>query len=104
MRKQKKLIKVLSLLVAILVIILLVLIVVDFGFANFIKGIFQKSQLVVIEDECGVVLGNLIHEIKSGDNCRIMCNNECGLLEKSFDKIEFIEGGNSCHKCNCYCR
>ncbi len=104
MKKQKKLIKKLSFLVAILILILLALISINLNFEGFVKSIFRSSELIVIKDNCGVVMDNLIHEIKSEDVCRIRCINECVLLEKSIDRVEFIENESSCYKCNCYCK
>ncbi|MGD9276135.1 MAG: hypothetical protein PVJ67_03095 [Candidatus Pacearchaeota archaeon] len=100
MRKQKKLIKKLLILVGVLIFVLVILLIINSDFKTF----FKSTQLIVIEDNCGVAVGNLIHEIKSEDNCKVMCNNECNVLDKSFVRVEFSDETGSCYECLCYCR
>lgn len=56
-----------------------------------------------IPDNCGVILGNLLHEIKNEDDCNIRCHNECGLRSLNYNSINFSQGGESCHSCECFC-
>ncbi len=104
MKKENKLIKKLSLFVIFLVLFVFVLILINSNFFGEISDSLDSPKLISIEDNCGVIYGNLLHDIKSEDNCRIRCVNECGLQERDFLKIEFIQKYDSCNECNCYCK
>ena len=100
MKKQKKLIKKLFVLVGVLILVLLVLLGIEFNFFDSFSNFFKGSEKIVIEDNCGVVVGNLIHEIKSEENCRIRCINECELLSKDFLSVEFRMPEGFCYECD----
>ncbi|MCW8965649.1 MAG: hypothetical protein OQK82_03045 [Candidatus Pacearchaeota archaeon] len=73
------------------------------GFFDLILSFNEKPVLIVIKDECGFILGNLIHNVKSEDDCRLMCFNECDMIEKDFYESEFLLKLDDCNLCDCYC-
>lgn len=73
----------------------------------FIFGFFEQpgaEERFVLQDECNLVMGNLIHQIRTDGDCIIRCRNECELREMDFVRMEFVPQNNSCHDCDCYCR
>jgi hypothetical protein len=99
-RRNKLLSKGILVATGILVLILILLIGIS-------SGLFEGPKEVVmyaINDECSLVMGNIIHQIRDNGDCRIRCVNECGLREKEIVKIEFELKNNSCHVCDCYCK
>lgn len=66
--------------------------------------LFSKPVLTEITDECSIIFGNLVHQIRDSDDCTIRCQNKCVLLDSDFHHIEFISNQNSCNVCNCYCK
>ena len=104
MKKQKKLIKKLSILVMILIVILAILLGINFNLFESFGDLFKDPAVISIPDNCGVAVGSVIHEIKNEDNCKILCRNECGVRGENFVKVEFNQPENSCYDCKCYCR
>lgn len=83
------------------------LIVVLIGLVLSSSDIFDGSKevrLFSIMDECSLVMGNLIHQIRDSGDCRIRCINECDIRDMDFDSVEFVLQNSTCHLCDCYCR
>jgi len=100
-RERKRLIKKIAIIILILVMIIIVLFFIEY----YPKITFAKEpEKYFIEDECGLVVGNLIHQIKNEGECRIECRNECEVRDKKFYDSEFIARENACYLCNCYCK
>ena len=85
---------------AILVLILIGLILSSIGVFDSSKEIKMFS----IKDECSLVMGNLIHQIRDSGDCKIKCINECDIDGMHFNYIEFAAQNNSCNDCYCYCK
>ena len=102
-RKKERRIKKILIIIFVLIVLLLILLIVEYSTLN-LGFLIKKPKLFVIKDECSLILNNIIHKMKNGDECRIVCRNECELRKMSFHNSEFIEGNNSCHTCNCYCK
>jgi len=105
-KKSSKLVKSMFWIIVLLVIFVIFLILSQVGFVDYFKKLLEtrEPQLFAVKDECSLILGNLIHEIKGEDDCKIMCNNRCGLMEMDFYEINFIRSEKDCHVCNCYCK
>ena len=92
----------------ILFIILLVLVILTLLFQlNIIKNPFKnfnsKPQLFSIKDECSLIVGKLIHNIKDEGSCQLMCKLNCNVRNLNFYNSEFKEIEKDCNECNCYC-
>lgn len=98
-KNKKKIRKIIYIIIIIMIFSLLSLIAIQLN-------LFEKKEIKIIEipDECALMAGGLIHQIKNQGNCRLMCINECNLRELDFINSEFIEKINSCHECYCSCR
>jgi len=82
-----------------LILILVVLILFSIGaFEN--KGEVQKFS---IDDECSLIMGSILHNIRDGGECKIKCANNCEIREMTFHDSEFFLQNASCHTCDCYC-
>jgi hypothetical protein len=84
----------------ILLLILLILILYSVGFFDKPK----TEQLFLVRDECSLVMGNVIHNLRNDGDCHIRCRNECTIRDMDFVRASFTEKNNSCHACDCYCR
>jgi len=101
--KKIKISKKLLVLIILLSILLAVLLIFQFGIFEKIKKPSKDRMEIQIKDKCGLILGNLIHEIKGEGDCNIKCINECRLNNMEISSYQFIENETSCHLCNCYC-
>ena len=97
-RKNKLVIKELFFAVAVVSLILVGLILYSFG-------VFDRSepQKFEVKDECGQVLGNLIHQIRDAGECRLKCVNECDVRGMEFVRFEFEGKITDCNSCDCWC-
>ncbi len=100
-RNEKSLIRIVLIVIFFLLAATVILILVD---NSEDISIIKTPKEYLIEDECGLVVGNLIHQIKNEGECRIKCRNECEVREESFYDSEFEERENACHLCICYCK
>jgi hypothetical protein len=104
-KPKKRLIKlVLIILTIILILVLLMTLVIQYNFINNFKNLQPKEKIFLIKDECSLILGQIIHQIRDKDECRIRCINECRLENLNIKKSDFVLGNNSCHACNCFCK
>lgn len=83
--------------------LLIVYLVYFFTGFNFIFEIFDEPKKFEVVDECGVIMGRLIHQVRDKDDCELQCKNFCDIKDMSFDSFDFTESEESCHKCDCYC-
>lgn len=85
------------------IVLLLILITILFLFQ---LKVFEKKTVVLIalKDECSLLLNNLIHTIKTADNCRMLCLNECESQNLDYVTEKFSLNSTSCNSCNCYCK
>ena len=85
-------------LIGVLCLIVLGLLLYSFGF-------FEKDRVESFEvaDECGLILGNLVHQIRDEGECRNKCLNECSVRGMDFLNFSFEERGTDCHGCSCSC-
>jgi ethanolamine utilization protein EutA (predicted chaperonin) len=97
-KKNKNVVIALFVMVGILALILIGLIMYSFG-------VFESNspELFVIKDECGNVLGNLIHQIRDEGECRIKCVNECDVRGMDFFDFGFALKIDDCNSCECWC-
>lgn len=56
-----------------------------------------------VQDECALMMGNLIRQIVDEGSCKTRCNNECDVRNMEFEDSKFVAQNNSCHVCDCYC-
>jgi hypothetical protein len=82
-----------------------VLVLVLVGLIMSSLGFFKNSELEMftLKDECSLVMGNLIHQIRDGGECRIKCVNECDVRNMDFVEFEFLGKNNDCNSCECWC-
>jgi len=64
----------------------------------------ENPKLFIIEDECGLINGNIINTISDNQDCRILCRNKCSVMNMSFDRSEIKIQEDECNICNCYCK
>jgi hypothetical protein len=105
MKLKTKTSKSILIIILILIILLLVLSVLEF-FPEKIPS-NSEEKLINIQDKCGIILGNLIHEIRDKEDCDLRCFNECNIQNLEKVKIEFSntpKENNSCYQCDCYCK
>jgi hypothetical protein len=65
--------------------------------------ITKKAVSYTIIDECGMAMGNLIHQVKDEGTCKIKCRAKCFSINADYIKIEFKEETKACNECKCYC-
>lgn len=85
----------------------LILVVVFIGLILFNFGVFEKGKEIIkfsLDDECSIIMGNLIHNIRDNGDCKIKCINNCKIRKLDFYDVEFALQNSSCHICDCYCR
>ncbi len=83
---------------------ILVLILLGLMLYNF--GVFEKKegpQLFNIKDECALVMGNLVHQVRDDGECRIKCVNECDVRDMDFMRFSFEGKNDDCNSCDCWC-
>ena len=102
MKKKKKLSKKVILITLILALTLLVLLAIQYDVWNI--NITKKIKHIKIMDECSIMVGKLIHQIKDSDGCKLKCLAECDINKMKFYDSEFLLKNESCHNCECYCR
>ena len=102
--KKKNTIRILVVLLVIGIISLIVVSLIQFGVTSLISKRLEKPEKFEIRDECSLILGKVIHQIKDEGNCKIMCLGECEVRNMEFYDSEFIEKESDCHVCYCYCR
>ena len=84
-----------------------ILVAILIGLILFNMGAFEKKTDIFkfsIDDECSIIMGNLIHNIRDGGDCKIKCMNNCEIRELDFYDSEFVFENSSCHTCDCYCQ
>lgn len=84
-----------------------VLLVVLVGLAMFNAGVFEKTEspkLFNIKDECALVMGNLVHQVRDRGECRIKCVNECDVRGMDFSNFSFEGKNDDCNSCGCWCK
>lgn len=91
--------------VALFLVLILALVLV-FEFLDFskVKKHFDDPTYVEILDECSIIMGNLVHQVRDLDDCTIRCHNECVLMESDVDSVDFISSQSGCNTCSCYCK
>ena len=83
------------------------LIIILAGLILFNMGIFEQEREIfkfTVDDECSIIMGNLIHNVRDEGDCKIKCMNNCEIRELDFYDSEFILENSSCHTCDCFCR
>ncbi|MBM3200111.1 hypothetical protein FJZ53_04170 [Candidatus Woesearchaeota archaeon] len=63
---------------------------------------FEKKK-IIIPDECGNIIGNVLHSVTDEDQCKMKCLNQCSTIGMERDKVVFSKGINTCNSCECYC-
>jgi len=99
-RKNRKVVVGLFFGVGLLGLVLIWLVLSSFGF-------FEKAgelEYFSVKDECGDVMGNLIHQIRDDGECRMKCVNECDVREMEFVSFEFELRSGDCNACACWCK
>ncbi len=102
--KNKTLNKILIIFLILFIVATLIISAIYLGVTNYFLNKFEEPELIVLQDECSLLMNNIIHQIKDEDGCKIMCLGECEVREKEFVNSEFILREENCHTCNCYCR
>ncbi len=82
----------------VLILILILLLMISFNVFE-----HNETRMFSIKDECSIVVGNLIHQIRNNGECRIKCVNECDVRKMNFEKFDFTEKDNECNSCECWC-
>ena len=67
--------------------------------------VFKSETHIVLQGECGVIMGNLMNKIETEDSCRVQCLNECIAHDLRYSRSLFLSGGTTgCNSCDCYCK
>jgi len=98
--KNRKVVILLFFGVGILVVGLVLLIMSSVGF--FEK--FEEEKYFDIKDECGIILGNLVHQVRDEGECRLKCVNECDVRGMDFVRFGFEGKIEDCNSCDCWCK
>ena len=102
---MKKSVKFIGILSIFLIVILIFLLAFQFNYLNLKMFNKKEPRLITIDDECSALMGRVVHQIKSDDGCKVICNSECEVRGLTFHDSQFLEGeNNSCHTCKCYCK
>ncbi len=80
---------------------ILILLVLEYAGMGSITGHVVKVDL---EDQCAVIAGRLIHQIRDLPDCELQCKNVCRGEEKEYAASNFTIVEDSCHLCDCYCK
>lgn len=57
----------------------------------------KEARLFPLKDECSLVMGSLIHQIRDFGDCHIRCINECDIRDMDFESIEFVLQNSTCN-------
>ena len=88
----------------ILSLVLVILLVSEYVSFAFVGKIFEKPHLIELDDECSLIMGNLVHQIRDETDCNLRCNNECNMEDTKLKSSEFSLATNGCNTCSCYCK
>ncbi|HKL23141.1 MAG TPA: hypothetical protein VJ895_00140 [Candidatus Nanoarchaeia archaeon] len=74
--------------------------------SNFNFKLIKEVQTFEIVDTCGISpLGNeILHEVSSDSDCKIRCDNLCGVRDLKYVGHDFNYSVSSCHTCECSCK
>ncbi len=97
-RKNRKVVVALFSGVVLLILALSGLVLSNFGFFE-----NAEARMFVVNDECSLVMGNLIHQIRDEGECRIKCVNECDVREMDFVRFIYESKNDGCNSCECWC-
>ena len=103
-RKTRKLTKTIVMIIIAFSILLIILLIIQSHILDLFTDLFKEPELFIIRDECSLIVGQIIHEMKNEGDCKIMCTNNCILRDMKYYNSSFIQKINSCHTCNCYCK
>ncbi len=84
--------------IGVLVLVLIGLVMFNFGFFE-----NHEPEFFSVKDECSLIMGNLVHQIRDDGECRIRCVNECDVRDMDFVKFEYEGKDNDCNSCGCWC-
>jgi len=70
---------------------------------SFIKDIGSEPNKIVIKDDCSMITGKLIHEIRDKEDCRLKCKNACNMRDQEYFSSNLITAEKACYTCNCFC-
>ena len=66
---------------------------------------FKKEiQNFTITDSCGLIGGEILHEIPSESDCKTKCFNLCGVWNLEYYNNSFKTENLTCYSCECSCR
>lgn len=68
-----------------------------------IKSFFSEPKEITIDDDCSVIAGRMVHEIRDEQDCELQCKNRCNIEERKLSSSDFTQLHNSCHRCECIC-
>ena len=69
----------------------------------FNNGLREKSLFIVV-DECGPVLGSVIHNIANDEVCKNKCIATCSVNNLELASINFLQNTQGgCNTCECFC-
>ncbi|MBM3199501.1 zinc ribbon domain-containing protein, partial [Candidatus Woesearchaeota archaeon] len=49
----------------------------------------QPDKKIIIPDECGDIMGNVLHSVTDEDQCKMKCLNQCSSIGMERDKVVF---------------
>lgn len=70
---------------------------------SFITDFGSDPDKIVIKDDCSMITGKLIHEIRDQQDCKLKCKNACNVRDQEYFSSNFVANENACHTCNCFC-
>jgi hypothetical protein len=106
MKKKNKsnTLRILMIITIILIILLIFLVLFQFNFFDVFSNINKEPQMIKVKDECSLIFNQLLHQIKDEGSCKVKCETECSIRQKSYYSSGFLEKNDSCNLCTCYCK
>jgi len=101
--RGRKLVRILISLLVLMVVLLGVVVAWRYDFLGIIDSSIEDPIEILIEGECHIVMENVFYTIKTDDDCKKECRNDCWVRKLDYSNHEFREVENTCNFCDCFC-
>lgn len=72
--------------------------------ALLVYNFLNKETYVSIKAECGELMGNVFNRIKTEEDCKVQCRNECIARDLDLSRTKLIKETAQCNSCECHCK
>lgn len=104
-KPSKKIIQISIIILALVLLLLSLFLLVETGIIkNPLDRLNSKNKVYNLQDECSLIVGQLIHSIEDENDCQLKCRTNCNVRGETYLYEEFIKSENNCHTCTCSCR